>query len=288
MSREVYNRWRSRGGGYDGGDLWRIEMNRSTAAVLLLALCALSLPLAGAAPAMPKAAPVLTPERVHFMFEGLAKSVRGETRPALPLPPEPEPGLGAEAANVRFHFDDDKLPDYVDSSHRQVVIYDAPAFRELFVKAGQGKGNPVDALRALLKKGTTAVPGELPILPPPDAAQVLKARVRLVPFHGGKGFAFVTSYSQDTVPVANDALVYTFQGLTDDGRYWVAVYYPISASILPKTVQESPEAKNYKAFDAHFQTYLKKTVRALEDPKTVYTPDLGTLDALVRSLEIRG
>jgi hypothetical protein len=87
--------------------------------------------------------------------------------------------------------------------------------------------------------------------------------------------------------VANDALFYTFQGLTDDGRYWVAVYYPVATPILPKTVQEAPELKDAKAFDAHFKAYLQKTVHALEDPKTVYTPDLAKLDAMVRSIEIR-
>jgi hypothetical protein len=254
-------------------------MNRSA----LFAVCALTLPLLGAAPA----APVLTPDRVHFDVQGLAKQAHGEARPATPLPPEPEPGLGAEPANVRFRFDDDKLSGYVTSAERQVVIYPAPAFRELFVKAGEGKGNPVDVLRALLRKGTPAVKGEIPILPPADAVQVLKTRVKLLRFHGGKGFAFLTAYTQDTVPVANDALFYTFQGLTDDGRYWVAVYYPVTASVLPKTVQDSPEAKDYKAFEADFKNYLKKTVRALDDPKTVYTPDLGKLDALVRSIEIR-
>jgi hypothetical protein len=252
-----------------------------------IAICALSLSLLAAAPAARKAAPGLTPERVHFTFEGLAKSVHGETRPAVPLPPEPEPGFGAEPANVRFRFDADKLSGYATSAERQVVIYPAPAFRHLFVKAGQGKGNPVDVLSALLRKGSMAVQGEIPILPPAEAAQVLKARVRLLPFHGGKGFAFVTAYAQDNVPVANNALFYTFQGLTDDGRYWVAVYYPVSTPILPKTVQEAPELKDPKAFDARFKAYLQKTARALEDPKTVYTPDLAKLDAMVRSIEIR-
>jgi len=260
-------------------------MKRSHAGAFL-AVCALSLALGAATPAR-KAAPGLTPERVHFTFEGLAKGVRGEARPALPLPPEPEPGFGAEPANVRFRFDGDKVSDYVTSAERQVVVYPAPAFRELFVKAGQGKGNPVDVLSALLKKGSPAVRGEIPILPPADAAQVLKARVRLLPFHGGRGFAFVTAYAQDDVPVANDALFYTFQGLTDDGRYWVAVYYPVSTPVLPKTVQDSPEMKDMKAFDAHFKTYLQKTIRALEDPRTVYAPDLAKLDAMVRSIEIR-
>jgi len=243
-------------------------------------VCALSLSLLAAAPG-------LTPESVHFTFEGLAKSVHGEARPALPIPSEPEPGFGAEPANVRVRFDADKLSDYVTSAERQVVVYPAPAFRELFVKARLGKGNPVDALSGLLKKGSTKIPGEIPILPPADAAQILKTWVKILPFHGGKGFAFVAYYAQDDVPVANDGLFYTFQGLTDDGRYWVAVYYPISASVLPRTVQESPELKDPKAFDKKFKPYLQKTARALEDPKTVYTPDLAKLDALVRSIEIR-
>ena len=111
------------------------------------------------------------------------------------------------------------------------------------MKAGEGKGNPVDVLSALLKKGTPAVKGEIPILPPADAGQILKARVKLLRFHGGKGFAFLTTYAQDINPVVNDALFYTFQGLTDDGRYWVAVYYPVAASVLPKSVRESPRPR---------------------------------------------
>ena len=107
-----------------------------------------------------------------------------------------------------------------------MVIYPAPAWRDLFVQAGEEKGNPVDTLKSLLAKGSSSITGEItgeiPILPPADAAQVLKARVKLLSFHGGKGFAFLTAYAQDDVPVANDALFYTFQGLTDDGRYWAS------------------------------------------------------------------
>jgi len=250
-----------------------------TREIATTALCAL---LLGAAPA-PKP---LTPDRVHFDPQGLAAKVHGEARPAIPLPSEPEPGFGAEPANVRFRFGD-KLSDYVTSAEPQLVVYPAPEFRALFVKAGQRKGNPIDVLRAQLKKGSASAKEEIPILPVADAVQVLKARVKVLTFHGGKGFAFVTSYAQDQVPVANDALFYTFQGLTDDGRYWVAFYYPLTASVLPKTVQDSPEAKDYAAFEKRFDAYLKKTARSLEDPKTVYKPDLEKLDALVRSIEIR-
>lgn len=257
-------------------------MRKTFAAALALVF------LLGAAPPKKKAPAGfdLTPDRVRFDLQGLAKGARGELRPAIPLPPEPEPGLGGEPANLRFHLGDDKIADYVTSADRQVVIYPAPAWRDLFVQAGEEKGNPVDTLKSLLAKGSSAVSGEIPILPPADAVQVLKARVKLLSFHGGKGFAFVTAYAQDDVPVANDALFYTFQGLTDDGRYWIAFYYPVNASVLPKTVDDSAEMKDYDAFEKHLDAYRKKTARALEDPKTVYTPDLTRLDALVRSIEI--
>lgn len=257
-------------------------MKRIFTAVLATAL------LMGAAP--PAKAPSgldLTPDRVHFDLQGLAKGARSELRPAIPLPSEPEPGFGGEPANLRFHLGDDKIQDYVTSADRQILIYPAPAWRKLFVQAGEEKGNPVDRLRALLAKGSNNVSGEIPILPPAEAVQILKSRVKLLPFKGGKGFAFIAFYAQDNVAAANDSLFYTFQGLTDDGRYWVSFYYPVKASILPKTAQDSPEMKDYEAFDKSFDAYVKKTARALEDPKTVYTPDLAKLDALVRSIEIR-
>jgi len=229
----------------------------------------------------------LTPDRVHFDLQGLAKSAKSELKPAFPDPPQPEPELGDEPASLRFQLDGGKTAEPVTPADRQLVIYPAPAWRDLYARMGEKEGNPVDTLKNLLAKGSSSIQGEIPVLPFADAFQVLKARVKLLTFHGGKGFAFVTAYAQDDVPVANDSLFYTFQGLTDDGRYWISFYYPVNASVLPKTEQDSPEMKDYDAFEKHLDTYRKKTVRALEDPKTVYTPDLTKLDALVRSIEIR-
>lgn len=228
----------------------------------------------------------LQPGQVHIETRGLAKTVHGEIQPAEPLPPEPEPGLGGWPEHLRFSFDGEKLHDYISSEQRQIVIYPAPAYSELFRKAGLAKDDPVPALRAMLKS-PGKIKGEIPILPPADAAQILKARVDLLKFQGGQGLRFVTHYAQDDVPVTNQSLFYTYQGLTDDGRYWIAVYYPVSASVLPKTIDDSPESKDYEALQRHYKAYLAKTVKALEDPKTVFTPDLATLDAMVRSIRIK-
>lgn len=229
----------------------------------------------------------LTPGQVHVETRGLAKAVHGTIQPAEPLPPEPEPGLGSWPEHLRLSFGDDKLLDYISSEQRQIVIYPAPAYSELFRKAGLAKQDPIPALRALLGKTPGGIKGEIPVLPPADAVQILKARVDLLKFKGGKGLRFLTHYAQDNVPVTNESLFYTYQGLTDDGRYWVAVYYPVKASALPKTIDDSPEAKDFAALDRHYDSYLAKTVKKLEDPKTVFTPDLATLDAMVASIEIR-
>lgn len=57
--------------------------------------------------------------------------------------------------------------------------------------------------------------------------------------------------------------------------------------MLPKTIDDSPESKDFAALSRHYDAYLKKTVKVLEDPKVVFTPDLATLDAMVESIEIR-
>ncbi|HET9212525.1 MAG TPA: hypothetical protein VFR03_19125 [Thermoanaerobaculia bacterium] len=257
-------------------------MNRRRVSSVVLT-SALSLGLAAAAPPR-KAAPELTPDRVHFDLQGLAKTAHGETRPGVPWQEDAEPGVTTEPPSVRFDLGDEGSG---NASFRQLIVYSAPAFRELFVKAGLEKGNPIDTLASLVKSGATAVNGEIPILPRIEAMQILKARTQPLSFHGGKGIAFLTAYAQEPIPVGNDSLAYTFQGLTDDGRYWVALYYPVSASVLPKTVMDSPELKDRTAFENHFGAYIQKTARALEDPKTVFTPDLAKLDALVQSIEIR-
>ncbi len=258
-------------------------MNRRRVSALVLT-CVLSLGWTAAAPPSPKAAPELTPDRVHFNLQGLAEKAPGEMRPGVPWEEDAEPGLTTEPPSVRFDLGDKGTGTV---GFRQLVVYPAPAFRELFLKAGMEKGNPIDVLGNLIKSGSTTLNGEIPILPRIEAVQILRARIKHLSFHGGKGVAFLTAYAQEPIPVGNDSLVYTFQGLTDDGRYWVALYYPVAASVLPKAAAESPELKNVTAFEEHFGVYIEKTARALEDPKTVFTPDLEKLDALVRSIEIR-
>jgi hypothetical protein len=126
----------------------------------------------------------------------------------------------------------------------------------------------------------------VPFMPPANAAQILLAQVRYVDFHQGRGVRFVTLYGQALRVINNDELFYTFQGLTLDGSSYVAVVLPVSHPSLAES-GEIPEDQ-LDAFIETFTEYIDETEHALEaEAPASFTPDLGVLDEMVRSIEVR-
>ena len=87
------------------------------------------------------------------------------------------------------------------------------------------------------------------------------------------------------MPVNNFELIYTYQGLTSDGKYYVAAVLPVNHPGLPAdgsvTGDEPPE------FTSDFQTYLENVAGTLNPQSAdTFTPDLTQLDAMMSSLEI--
>ena len=88
------------------------------------------------------------------------------------------------------------------------------------------------------------------------------------------------------MPINNYELIYTYQGLTSDGKYYVAAVLPVNHPSLPAdgkvTGKEPPE------FTSDFPTYLANVVKALNpQAANTFTPDLTQLDAMMSSLEIK-
>jgi hypothetical protein len=114
---------------------------------------------------------------------------------------------------------------------------------------------------------------------------------RLLHFENGSGVRTV-SYLPKTaepVPVADEQVFFLFEGLTDDGRYYVWLQFNLQTPILPDESGQFSEVEREKfvAETADYQTYLQEQlglVTAL--PETAFTPDLALLDALVISLQV--
>ncbi len=175
------------------------------------------------------------------------------------------------------------LQGYPISNHLmqpQIFIYPVPALAEV----NEGAGQIVAALQTLLQSPQESP--TMPFLPLFNATQVLHTHVQYLEFKSGQGVRYVTEFAQGIVPINNYELIYTYQGVTSDGQYYVAAVLPVAHPSLPAdgnvTGNEPPE------FTGDFPTYLANVVSALNpQAANTFTPDLTKLDAMMSSLEIK-
>lgn len=141
----------------------------------------------------------------------------------------------------------------------------------------------VEALRALLESRPADPENELPRLPLINAAQVFHAQVKYLDFENGGGVRYITQYSQDVIPIVNQHLFYTFQGLTQDGAYYVSAQFPIKTTALA----DEPTIEDWNAFAAGYQDYLAETVGELNSLRSDdFEPDLELIDNVIQSLVV--
>ena len=145
----------------------------------------------------------------------------------------------------------------------------------------------VEGLRELLETKPASPANEIPVLPLINAAQVFRAQVRYLDFQNGSGVRFITQYRQDPGPVTDEEIFYTFQGLSDDGAYYVVASFPLATAVLPDTL--AMESQEFREFEKkNYEEYLKEQVDILDALSSgEFDPDLAILDQLVASLEIQ-
>lgn len=221
----------------------------------------------------------------------LATRVEVISQPGTPYSDAPAFG-GAAPAHLALTFDQDPLSD--SPLARQLRAYPVDAWRELFQAHDPALiDERIEGLKRLIADRPTNLAGprsgqnEIPVLPIIGASQVMVAQPRVLDFAGGSGIAFVTTYAQDPQPLTNDNLFYTFQGLTADGRTWISLFYPVRAEGLPASFADSPAAADPQTFMTGFPAYLDQATKDLDALKPdQFSPDLGQLDALVKSIAL--
>jgi hypothetical protein len=122
----------------------------------------------------------------------------------------------------------------------------------------------------------------LPFLPYLNSAQVFCAKPTIIEFEGGRGIRYLTAYSQDVGPVLDWFVFYTFQGLTDDGQYYVSAAFPVQTGVFPL---DSP-ANFVMGEQASLE--LSQQLTSLEEmPENEFYPPLSQLDQMVKSIQIK-
>lgn len=125
----------------------------------------------------------------------------------------------------------------------------------------------------------------------------LHVRPRYLDFQNGTGVRAVVEYNQDIFFFTNNDLLYAFDGLTRDGRYYVGVRIPIDAPFLinidgpdPCTntnPQAIPIPNCPSDYYADMEAYNQEALRRFDQmADSDFTPSLTVLDALVASLLI--
>ena len=122
----------------------------------------------------------------------------------------------------------------------------------------------------------------LPFLPPFNAAQVFHVLEQRLDSEHNSGIRYLTLYAQAFVGVDNYDIFYTYQGVSADGRYYIAAILPINSTSLPN--QELSQAE-MEAIVGDYPGYINSMKELLlADSGASLTPTLAALDAMMMSL----
>lgn len=146
----------------------------------------------------------------------------------------------------------------------------------------------VAQLEALLITRPQSLIGDAPILPPNFAYPDVIGAVRYFTFanDAGAGVRYIGRFVTEANPVTSDQLAYYYQGLTNDGAYYLSVALPISTESFPATLSDLTTdeiAAIFEAYDAH----LAEATAVLNNlaPSDI-TPNLSDLDLLISTMSL--
>jgi len=196
------------------------------------------------------------------------------------LPDDPNDGWPELALPARRKMD---FSGYVIQDHFHTAVIYVYSIEKM-LQAGLYGGNTASNLLALLDYPNVDLQAAetLPFLPPFNAAQVFHVLEKRLDSENGRGIRFLTLYSQGIVGVTNYEIFYTYQGLSADGRYYIAAVLPINSSLLPELQLSNDELDNIVDEYHDYIEDMTETIRA--ENGGVLTPSLEALDAMMMSL----
>ena len=180
----------------------------------------------------------------------------------------------------------------LSNTFHEPAIYVYPV--DEYVQMNNDVATLVGQLKTIISSQGQPLPENLPFLPTFNAAQVFHSNEQVQKFQNETGIRFLTQYAQAPYPVNNNSLFYTFQGLTNDGAYYISAILPINAAFLsPDGNPNTPlpadgvpfDWNNFENIPAHFEL-VKQKLNAT-DPNA-FTPSLTNLDTMIQSVRITG
>lgn len=175
-------------------------------------------------------------------------------------------------------------------------VFPVDDFPAAYALASEDYSAPIiSELQSILATRPAFVDQSLPFLTMAGAAQIFHTKMAYLDFTNGSGIRYLTSYGQYYVPYNNHDLFYTFQGLTDDGLYWVSIIFPVNHAILPPTYDSTAVPAggipiptwDSPTYDTDMQIYYSTMHEIMTiTADDTFVPGLDCLDLYIQSLNI--
>lgn len=214
-----------------------------------------------------------------------------------------------EIADYFLEYETDK-PDYVAPQHSlftfdlstgyspmQIAVYPIDDFPRMYAvnkSSMNAMQESINDFKKVLKDKNFRVNNQIPFLPFRDAGQSFQVKVKHFPFSGGKGILFLTFWNTEIELPSNRQLRYIFEGLTNDGKYYVLAEMPIKVSFLSnESTDEYEDYKidwkklNDKTEIKRRTKFMQKIVERLEKlSPNEFEPNLYQLEKIISTLKI--
>lgn len=216
--------------------------------------------------------------KISFVIpEGIALSATEEKVEAVPAG-EGVPWWGAYPAHAQY-----PLQGYALTSGFQTIqIYVYPIAEYVAMNEEVGKG--IEVLKSLIANPSQPVPERLPFLPTFNAGQMFHSNFSALNFQNGSGIRYVTEFSQFPHPISNSGMIYTFQGITNDGLYYVSAILPINIGFLVGYPTPTDQG-NFEEIEKQVELVTQQLNNS--SPES-FTPSMLKLDALIQSITVTG
>lgn len=205
-----------------------------------------------------------------YWVNQIANSASPENQPAMGEGPSPMPAF------LDINLGGYSMPGgYFDPTVRVIPVAE-------FSSVNSFAGDALDDLEALL----ASEPVDPDYIPVPDfwgAAQFLACQKDYVRFQNGNGIRYVTQWGQAAYPVGFPQMFYSYQGLTDDGAYYLHVFFSVGHPSLP----DPDSVVQDQAFYDNFQNYMDQAEAQLDgETPDSFQPSLYLLDSFVSQIRV--
>jgi hypothetical protein len=234
------------------------------------------------APAISEGA-VVSANSVKFSIPlGLGTSANVESVTAENI--EEGPSSGQTPAHTKFSLTGYPLQGKFFEPH--ILVYPAAEYESV----NEGAAYNLQKLRAILASPSAPLTKEMmPGITSFNAGMVFTSNMQVISFQNGTGVRFLTQYAQYLAAANNNDLFYEFQGLTNDGKYYIIAILPVNVpffaadSNIPQTslpadgilfTGEGPD-------EAYYTTVVDRLNQTAPE---VFTPSILLLDALIQSI----